>query len=277
MICSNCNHEQESGKFCGNCGFELSAGDTSPTPGIEPVPTSSPASTARAGTAPPPPNENVEKAKAFSKGYFQEVMGYVKQPNKAFSASESQFGHGLVTIGLYVVLFVMSIYVGADNFLLSLIPAEDLWLIEGSAELSLPFWEIAKPGLLFITVLLAASLGSIAIFNMILQNGQSLKLSLSKFGNLLSPLLALNGVALLLFLTGISVKLAVFLLVVSLMLVVTLIPSLFIYHYSLRSAKSQQAFYWAVLASLTSTGIAVLFVYNRFKTFIDELGGFGVW
>ncbi|KGP91511.1 hypothetical protein N780_19760 [Pontibacillus chungwhensis BH030062] len=276
MICSNCNHEQESGKFCGNCGFELGAGNTSPTPGIEPVATPSPATTNGAQAVPPPPNENVEKAKAFSKGYFQEVMGYVKQPNKAFSASESQFGHSLVTIGLFVVLFVMSIYVGADKLLLSLIPEEELWLIEGT-DYSLPFWEIAKPGLMFIFVLLAASLGSLSIFNMILQNGQSLKLSLAKFGSLLSPLLALNGLALLLFLTGISVNLAVFLLVVSLMIVVTLIPSLFVYHYSLRSAKAQQAFYWAVLASLISTGITVLFIYNRFKTFIDGLGGFGVW
>ncbi|WP_345242204.1 DUF6574 domain-containing protein [Pontibacillus salipaludis] len=262
MICTNCNHEQESGKFCGNCGFELSAGDAPSTPVNQPVPTPAPATTTAAQAAPPPPNENVERAKAFSRGYFQEVMRYVKQPNQAFSASESQFGHGLLTIGLYLVLFALTIYIAINNYYKSSVGG----FFEDS---SIPFFNTVVPlaGNLFLVI--AGSALSMFVIQLIIQNGQKFKTFTARYGSLLTPFMMLNALSMILAIVG-MIEFALILLVLSITIVINFLPPLAIYHYSQASSKSNQSIYWALVAAGASSLISAVIIATRLIMFIEE-------
>ncbi|UOQ45578.1 hypothetical protein MUN89_06450 [Halobacillus salinarum] len=107
MKCSNCNHEQESGKFCGGCGSSLvsdgltHAGEVSEVPAAEAAHSN---------------NENLEKAKQFSSAYGHYSLKLLKRPSHAFDADDSLFFQGLTTLFVYLLAFSLSLYFLANSY-----------------------------------------------------------------------------------------------------------------------------------------------------------------
>ncbi|GGD10048.1 zinc ribbon domain-containing protein [Pontibacillus salipaludis] len=263
MICTNCNHEQESGRFCGNCGFDLNPGETSPSTG-----SSQPTASATATVAPSAPNENVERAKALSKGYLQEVMGFVKQPNQAFSATEVGFLKGVVSLAVYVVLFAITLYV-IFNHLYGATGADS---ITGS----LPFFSMVAPltGNFFLVI--AGSALCLFVIQLITQVGHSFKTFIARYGGILAPFMMLNAISLVAGFGGFIIF-SLILLMLSLSIVINLLPPIYVYHHCQRSNKADQSIYWAILAAGASILVSYIIIVTRLMVFIDELTSMFMW
>src|SRR5699024_6690988 len=126
LKCSNCGHEQESGKFCGKCGQPL----TQPTnAGTEETAATAAVNTQQNHVQNAQPNPNtqqpqqpqqqaqqqqvnptVEKMKATSRSYWAYFVRYIKQPSLAFQSGATEFTSAIISCVLYVVLLALSVY-----------------------------------------------------------------------------------------------------------------------------------------------------------------------
>ncbi|MDQ0223872.1 zinc ribbon domain-containing protein [Metabacillus niabensis] len=130
MICSNCGHQNEGGKFCVKCGTKL-VGETAEqqqAATVEPtIPVSNqPVQPEQAETTfsaqptrpeqpvqPAEPNKHVEAAKNVSKLFFSYFIDGLKNPTKAAqSVGQEQFVNGLITMILYALFIPLTIYFG---------------------------------------------------------------------------------------------------------------------------------------------------------------------
>ena len=110
MKCTNCEHVNDGGNFCENCGTRLVRNDSSGGTGPE---YSTPA--AAQAVPPPQPNVHVENVKQASSMYFQYFMKVLKKPvSETAKARADQLVNGLISIGLFSVIIPLIIYLSLD-------------------------------------------------------------------------------------------------------------------------------------------------------------------
>ncbi|WP_106496162.1 zinc ribbon domain-containing protein [Lentibacillus sp. Marseille-P4043] len=222
LTCSNCNHEQESGKFCEACGQPMYV-DVDQAESQQTVA----ASTETRPNQPNPateqtlqPNQNVETAKKALKQYWGYFLDLLKNPSTAFTVNESYLLNGVITIALYMVLFSLGVYFYANSIFKSF----------GSffmSDSSLPF-TIVLQLIIFILIILAVAFFSAFAMIKIGNHQDSIKLLLAQFGSLLVPFTLLNAIA---FLGGIigSGQLIMIPISISLLFSIVFVPVLFVY------------------------------------------------
>ena len=201
MICVNCGHQQESGKFCGKCGTKFE--ETGVQPGVtaigthpsEPVPIQNAATEQAATTVeteqptaapiePAEPNIYVENTKQKSKLYIKYFMQHLKEPSLAKNQGEAQYSNGLISICLLSILIGLSFFtaVGTTGFY------APSFL---SVFIGISFFSLASTGLVLVTLWL---------INNFFGPQHSFKSIISLYGGHLSPVLLMGAASLLLML-----------------------------------------------------------------------------
>ncbi len=177
MICSNCGHQNEGGKFCVKCGTKLveETAEQQQAAAVEPtIPVSEqpvqqePAETVYSTqptspvqpVQPAEPNKHVEAAKNVSKLYFSYFIEGLKNPTKAAqSVRQEQFVNGLITMILYALCIPITIYFGLKT-LFKDIP----FLVVLSEEMS--FTSVLKPTFFSLVIIAFIALITFAVIKL---------------------------------------------------------------------------------------------------------------
>src|SRR5690606_36924088 len=118
MKCPNCQHEQDTGKFCGKCGTAMIvnnggvAANTAPPAqdSTAQFTAATPGTAAPVYQAPAEPNQHVEEVKATSKQYWSYFLQYIKKPGSIVERPDGQMVNALITLGIFALIFSMAIY-----------------------------------------------------------------------------------------------------------------------------------------------------------------------
>ncbi|CAM4117103.1 Yip1 family protein [Lederbergia lenta] len=111
MICTSCQHEQNTGNFCGKCGNKLVDQDAEKI-SAETVTTATQQSAATGDhvAQPTQPNVHIEKVKDTSKKYWSYFTHYMKQPARIFENQQQEFVNGVISIGIFAFLIGIILY-----------------------------------------------------------------------------------------------------------------------------------------------------------------------
>ncbi|MFC7063146.1 hypothetical protein [Halobacillus seohaensis] len=259
MKCTQCHHEQVSGKFCGVCGGPMSEAGTS-------VETEQAASAATMEDKPVTnTSDSFEKVKKFSGDYGQWALRFLKQPSLAFRAGETAFAQGLATLIIYMVAFSLSIYFLANSLFKQ--------LGFGLGDQSLPFFSVSSR--LFLVSLIGIVICLVALF--VIARFMDLQLNvkrlIAQYGGLITPFAAINVLAIIFGLSG-AVSMTLLLLGGSAFFVLILVPALFIYHYGLTFKAEQNVFYWSTGTSLIIMVVTYLFWNWIISDTLNEIESF---
>ncbi|MET3697861.1 hypothetical protein SAMN05877753_104263 [Bacillus oleivorans] len=253
MICPNCSHESEGGKFCVKCGTQLptasdetvSAQENQPVQATQQVSVtaeeyvSKPASSVQT-------SQYVEGAKKISKSYINTFLHVLKHPYAAsVKAGEDQFINGIITIILYSLLIPFIIYFALKGVLgdLNDFGAE---LFGESMDINPPFADVViKPFFAYAIFILLVAAFSFAAVKLMKVNA-SFKEVIARFASLLIPFVTILAVALILSL--IKVSLFIYLLVFGLIGAIFLVPALVVTSYQKQSQEGLDKVYGILIA-----------------------------
>jgi len=200
LVCPNCKNKQESGKFCESCGQPLEVQETSESsntdskqpdsipnqqPSLVEQPVAGQVQTGSTMEDAQPSNEKAEMVKETLNNYWSYFINLLKNPTTAFSLNENQLINGLITIGLYVILFPL----GAYFFLNGMLNNEFFGT-------GLPFHFNFRVMFLLLIILAIAFFSAFAMIK-IGKHQDSFKLLITQFGGLLVPVTLLHIVSLL--------------------------------------------------------------------------------
>lgn len=200
MKCTNCGHEQASGKFCGKCGSVLeahltgdgqtSAPEATPEKPVQPLYTAAPsAAGASAYQQPVEPNQHVVKVKETSKQYWAYFLQYVKSPSSILAQSSVNFTNSLITVAIFALVFALAVY---KNLSLIIAPFEDFGSIFTDSSSMMPsFFSVLISSILTIAVIFLLSVVCIYAVNKFLGTNLPFKNIVTSFGTLLIPSMVL--------------------------------------------------------------------------------------
>ncbi|WP_317949617.1 zinc ribbon domain-containing protein [Rossellomorea marisflavi] len=216
-ICGNCQHANDEGNFCENCGAKLGEGEI-PVAGGAQVQVQ--------------PNQQLETAKNASKIYFGYFLDQLKAPHaKIREVGNTHLINGFITIVLFSLFLPAMVFYGIKENIKGFVKDMDkligweledfLFTINGLVDDSLKLAVITKPVLA--TLLLILVMVSLTFLGAKFSKLQaSFQVIAARYGALLVPLVALCAAGIILSLLGFNVFGYIFLL--SIMGAVFLIP-----------------------------------------------------
>ena len=216
-ICGNCQHANDEGNFCENCGAKLGEGEI-PVAGGAQVQVQ--------------PNQQLETAKNASKIYFGYFLDQLKAPHaKIREIGNAHLINGFITIVLFSLFLPAMVFYGIKENIKGFVKDMDkligweledfLFTINGLVDDSLKLAVITKPVLA--TLLLILVMVSLTFLGAKFSKLQaSFQVIAARYGALLVPLVALCAAGIILSLLGFNVFGYIFLL--SIMGAVFLIP-----------------------------------------------------
>lgn len=216
-ICGNCQHANDEGNFCENCGAKLGEGEI-PVAGGAQVQVQ--------------PNQQLETAKNASKIYFGYFLDQLKAPHaKIREIGNAHLINGFISIVLFSLFLPAMVFYGIKENIKGFVKDMDkligweledfLFTINGLVDDSLKLAVITKPVLA--TLLLILVMVSLTFLGAKFSKLQvSFQVIAARYGALLVPLVALCAAGIILSLLGFNVFGYIFLL--SIMGAVFLIP-----------------------------------------------------
>jgi hypothetical protein len=257
MNCPNCNHVNQGGKFCENCGTNLSSTVVSQVAASNESNTHAgvPGSGAAVQSE---PNQYLEVTKVISKQYFGYFVQVLKKPySNSQAVGAEHFVNGLITMVLFALIIPLIIYFTAKG-LLSDIGGFGGGLFEDAVEsVSPPFSDfVVKPFfayLVFILLIAVFSFGAIKLGKV--QN--SFKEVVARFGSFLIPFVAILVIGLILSILKISLALVI--LLIGLLGTIFMVPTLVIASFKKNSTQGLDTIYGTLLTYvLTSITLAIM-------------------
>jgi small-conductance mechanosensitive channel len=240
MNCPSCNHVNQGGTFCENCGTKLT------TAAVSQVAASyEQNSTIRSGASvPPASNQYLEATKVISKQYFGYFMQVLKKPYQNSQAVGAEhFVNGLITIILFSLIIPLTIYFSAKG------------MFGGYGgglfgEASIPFGDfVIKPFFAYLIFMLL-----IAVFSFIaIKLGKvqiSFKEVVARFGSFLIPFVAILVIGLIFSILKISFALVI--LLIALMSAIFIVPTLVIAGFKRNSSTGLDTIYGILLTYILS-------------------------
>ncbi|QHZ45548.1 zinc ribbon domain-containing protein [Bacillus sp. NSP9.1] len=252
MTCSKCGHQTDGGRFCENCGANLSAESDSAGTKAETAQT----------------QMYVEAAKKASSMYFSFCLRALKRPYKEMkNAGEQHFTNSIITMVVFAIIVPLTFYFGLKGFFDSLGRYSGIW--SGSDMMPTFFDIVVKPAFTFaiyIFLLFVFTYAGVRI-----QGAQApFKEVMGRFGALLVPFTALLVIAFLLSLMKTALFLSV--LLFALCGIVFLIPPAVLYSYHEKAKGAVDMIYSTLLVYLM-TLIAVRAMSNLFLDYFANIGG----
>ncbi|HSI66120.1 MAG TPA: zinc ribbon domain-containing protein [Planococcus sp. (in: firmicutes)] len=277
MKCSNCQHEQDTGKFCGKCGTVLTAHkeETTVTTGQETAgaySTATPIAAAPVYQAPSEPNQHVEKVKATSKQYWNYFLQYIKTPGSIVEQPAGQMVNALITLAVFALIFSLAIY---KNLSLVLQPFGEMGSFFGGSESVMPsFFSVMFSSVLSLGLIFLLSAGSVYLVNKFAGPDESFKNIVISFGTLMVPAVVLLLAAFLLLLIE-SLFIGNLLVLISLSLGISMMPLYLITVLLKKSAKAIDSFYaylsYIVLFTIGFSILMSVFFDSTIGRYINEI------
>ncbi|MEJ8766874.1 Yip1 family protein [Oceanobacillus sp. HCA-5259] len=280
LVCLSCNHQQEAGKFCGVCGAAMQsqndvdnsnqqsrrgeepsqANTTEGNAQVEQQTTakSNPAAATIEGNAQP----TADAVKEGLNHYWSYFLHLLKNPARAFQSGEKQLTNSLINIGLYALFFSLSIYFLGNSLFKSF---GGSWMSE-----SLPFFRIVPRLFFFALILIAITFGSALAMTKLAKNQDSFKKIIAEYGSIYVPFVALNLVAVLGGLIG-SYQLTFFTLVISLVMIFSYVPVLYVYQKASEVNPNGQKIYFSLATVLLISFICFLLADAVLMDFISQI------
>ncbi|GEM_PF-1749859 len=267
LECPSCNHQQNSGKFCGVCGTEMQPqnaaespqqqsgrAEESPQTNIEPLEVQvNPQAGAEVNQAAAAMEGNAQPTGDIVKeglnNYWSYFVSLLKNPARAFQSDKNQLTNSLINIGLFALFFSLSIYFLGNSLIKTF---GGRWYSE-----SLPFFSIVPKLLFFALILIAITFGSAFVITKLAKSQESFKEIVAQYGSLYVPFVTLNLVAVLGGLIG-SNQLTLFTLAISSVLVFSYIPVLFVYEKASKINPNGQKVYYGLATILLIVFISFL-------------------
>lgn len=225
MKCTNCNHEQASGKFCGKCGSVLeahSAGNGQPSISESATEKAAPsmytATPSSAGSPPyqqpAEPNQHVVKVKETSKQYWAYFLQYVKSPSSIMGHSSANFTNSLITVAIFALIFSLGVH---KNLSMVIAPFEDFGSIFTDSSSMMPsFFSVLFGSVLTIGIIFLLSVACLYAVNKFMGPNVSFRNIVTSFGTLLIPgMVLLLAAYLLLLIESLVIGSSLFVLAVS--------------------------------------------------------------
>lgn len=285
LKCSTCHAEQDSGKFCGVCGGNLvekgngedfsqqpqdeQAATTQSIP-VQPVAPQTPEQTTSA-----PQQSSVDIQKELGQ-YWSYALDLLKNPTKGLQLNENQFIYGIINLVLYVITFSLSIYTLFNTIFkntFGILSSINIFDSASSAPNSLPFGTIAFQTGIRGIILIIIAFASLFIFSKLMTNRISFKGLVSQYGGMITPLLALNILAILIGLLG-SASFSSSLIIFSIMFTMIITPALIVYEKGANSANLSQKVYFSFGASAVSLIGIYLVIKNATTSLFGGLTDF---
>ena len=267
MSCTQCGHEQVSGKFCAKCGAPLPVAQeavTSVTPQEKTVaapvqPAAAPTQPVQPTQAAQPatPNPNVEQAKAVAKNYIGSFVDLLKKPNSG-SIKDDLFVNGIISFVIINLLLGLATRGLINKFFSDTLGAvSDFMSIFGGD--SFNFGDILGAKYIFIFAFVYAILGAVTIAvvffaNKLFVEERSFKSVVVNITNFYPLAIVVTVVAYLLTLVG-ALKLSLSVLALAISIILTLAPLFVIGRLMENKATKFDKFYIYVIVSVV---IAVL-------------------
>lgn len=278
MKCSNCQHEQDTGKFCGKCGTVLTAqvgeatGNTAP-PNQEPTAqfTAAPNASAPVYQAPAEPNQHVEKVKETSKQYWSYFLQYIKNPGSIVEQPAGQLVNALITLGLFALIFSFAIY---KNLGTVFAPVNEFSSFLGSSQSAMPsYFSVLLTTVFSLGVIFMLAAGCVYIVNKFAGPNESFTNIITFFGTLTVPSLVLVLAAYVLLLIE-SLVFGNFLLLASLSLTLSVMPLYLITSLLKKTVKAFDSFYaylsYIVLFGVSFTIVMTVFFDSTIGRYIED-------
>ena len=278
MKCTKCNHEQDSGKFCGSCGNALIATNFEGPESVIPemvtqTPYPSPVQT-QTYQAPAEPNVHVEKVKETSKQYWTYFLQYLKKPSSIFDQPSSNFVHAFISIILFALILTLSLH---KNISLVASPLEEFSSFIGQESVMPSFISILFSTLLTVAVLILLGMVSVFLISKFFGNNVSFKDVFTLIGTLLIPFIVIGLVAYILLLIG-SLFFGNVLLVVSFLLSIYVMPLFVVSKLLAKTSRSLDSFYaylaYIVLFLIGFSIIATVLVDSTIGNYLSDFGNF---
>jgi len=268
LQCSNCDHKQDSGKFCEACGQPVVPQQTNEPENstIQQKNSGHASQTAKEDTglytSPDNKNDNNDTAEAMKTtlhNYWHFFIYLLKNPAHSFSLKENHFVNGLITIGLFVVLLPLGGY-----FFLN---------IAGEVPFSMVF------ALIFVLlIILAIVFFSAFAMIKVSKHPDSIKLLLTQFAGLLTPAVLLNGIVLF----GGIVKSGTLLLIpaiLALVYTISYVPVFLVYEKSSevqpQGSKIYVSFLTVIIISILFYILGETIATNMLNNVLDQLFWYG--
>lgn len=194
MKCTNCNHEQATGKFCGKCGSVLTAQsvvtDQSSTPETVATYIAAPSNAAPPQyQVPVEPNQHVVKVKETSKQYWAYFLQYVKNPSSILTQSSANFTNSLITIAIFSLIFALAVH---KNLSFVMAPLQEFGgLFTDSTSIMPSFFSVLIGSVLTISVVLLISIACIYAINKFMGTNLPFVNIVTSYGTLLIPSMVL--------------------------------------------------------------------------------------
>lgn len=268
LVCPKCSNQQESGKFCGVCGTavkpvvmeDLSVGSNH----AEEVSENN-TENIQQDVVNPTPNESVQPtAEAIKSGlsqYWSYFLSLIKNPSRGFQVNENNFVNGLVTLGLYALLFSLSLYFLAN----SLVTTFSGGYLDG-----VPFFAVVSRLVFLMIIFFVITFGSAFVMIKIAKNQDSFQTIIAQYGSIIVPFTALNVIAMLGGLIG-SAQLTGVMLLLSLAFTFTFTPVLFVYEKVSILNKNGQKIYLSLATIILISLICLILGDALIVNLIDNI------
>lgn len=270
LVCSNCNHRQEDGKFCSVCGGPL-VEQTQTTEQVQVNQNVTPSNDQVQNTtnAQQQPNQAVENVKKELSNYWGYFTDFLKNPTKALNTSEQNFLNGLITLVLYLVTFSLSMYFLINGLY------KDVASIFGYYDESAPFFEVFFRVLFYIALLVLSGLVAAFIMLKVAKINFNINSLIAQFGSLSVPFVVVNLVAILTALAGAG-ELTVYLLLLPYSILVSFTPGVLVFEKATQVDVNGQRYYYAV-GTVVITAVLTYFIVDFIVSdFLNKyFGGFG--
>lgn len=282
LKCSTCQAEQDAGKFCGVCGGQLEEIKVEEGDGAnleqqaattEPISVAVEPDAIQATPEPVATQQNAVDIKDELTQYGNYLLDLLKNPTKGLKFNESHFLHGIINVSLYAITFALSIY-----FLFNSLFKSTFGLVGGmmgdifgsNTPSSLPFFSLFFKAGIRGVILVAIAFISILIFSKIITNTINMKEIIAQYGGIITPLIALNFLAMLLGLLG-SPGFSSSLIFLSLILTIVITPALMILDLSKDQTVPTQKIYFSLGASTVSLIGLYFVIKNSFSSLFGGL------
>lgn len=279
LVCPSCNHQQDTGKFCGVCGTEMQPQNTAESSQqqtvreeessqvntqqaeVQVAPSAKPESSQAAATMEANAQPTADMVKEGLNNYWSYFLNLLKNPARAFQSEKNQFTNSLINIGLFALFFSLSIYFLGNSLIKT---------FGGGYYESLPFFSFVPRLIFFALILIVITFGSAFAMTKLAKNQESFKEIITQYGSIYVPFVALNLVSVLGGLIG-SYQLTLFTLAISFIMVYSYIPVLFVYEKASKINPNGQKLYYSLATVLLIGFISFLLADAILMDFINQI------
>ncbi|MFC3039774.1 hypothetical protein ACFOGI_05880 [Virgibacillus xinjiangensis] len=269
ISCPSCQHQQETGRFCGACGANMEQGPQQQDAPVSPSQTVQSAAVT-GSAAEVQPSAASSQVKYAPSGYGYYFLDVLKNPTTAFRSGESHLAYGLINIALFLVTFSLAVYFLISSLVQSMSGFVGIFESDMAA-MEVPFFgvmfRVAWVGLIFAAISFVSSV----VIAKLARSQATFKEFTAQFGGLFVPFAVVGVVAILSGLAG-SITVTLTLLLLALTFITFIVPVVMV------AEKGRGTTDQGVYLSLGSSLIAMILSYIVVRNYIlGAMEGLSQW